>query len=222
QSAAILANFFLAEIVDVSLAGLDELHSPFVELVEIIGSVVEAVPLEAEPTDVFHDGVNVLRLFFFRIGVVKAQIGVAVKFIRETEVEADRFGVADVQIAVGLGRKTGLHAAGVLVRLQIFNDSVANKIRGSGRALVRHVRGSLSGRIGRIHRHYFFIADACGSRLATVWMARSMRCRVTSRPSTARVSNNGGAFLRPHTATRTGWNIWPALIPSSWAAERSA
>ena len=27
------------------------------------------------------------------------------------------------------------------------------------------------------------------------------------------VSNSGGAFLRPQTATRIGWNIGPALIP---------
>ena len=36
--------------------------------------------------------------------------------------------------------------------------------------------------------------------------------RQVSRPSTSSVSNSGGATLRPHTATRMGWNIWPALI----------
>ena len=48
-----------------------------------------------------------------------------------------------------------------------------------------------------------------------------MRSRQVSRPSTSRVANSGGAFLRPHTATRMGWNIWPALMPRALAAERS-
>jgi len=35
-------------------------------------------------------------------------------------------------------------------------------------------------------------------------------------------SLRGGAFLRPHTATRIGWNICPAFTPNSWAAARRA
>ena len=42
-------------------------------------------------------------------------------------------------------------------------------------------------------------------------MARSIRFRQVSRPSTSSVSNKGGAFFLPHTATRMGWNIWPGF-----------
>ena len=49
-----------------------------------------------------------------------------------------------------------------------------------------------------------------------------MRLRQVSRPSTSKVSNSGGASLRPHTATRMGWNIWPALIFNSAAPARKA
>ena len=49
-----------------------------------------------------------------------------------------------------------------------------------------------------------------------------MRARLVSLPSASRVPNSGGAVLRPHTATRMGWNIWPALMPSSSAASRRA
>src|ERR1700751_4242600 len=49
-------------------------------------------------------------------------------------------------------------------------------------------------------------------------VASSILLNVVSLPSTSSVSNNGGAFLRPQTATRIGWNIWPGLIPSSCAA----
>jgi hypothetical protein len=48
------------------------------ELIEIIRSVEEPIlPIEAQPADIGKDGINVLLLFFFRIGVVKAQVGLA-------------------------------------------------------------------------------------------------------------------------------------------------
>ena len=103
-----LADLVGGEVVDVGLAGLDELESPLVELGEVVGGVAEALPLEAKPADVGHDGVDVLLLFFFRIGVVEAQVGLAAELVGETEVDADGLGVADVEVAVGLGRKAGL------------------------------------------------------------------------------------------------------------------
>ena len=36
------------------------------------------------------------------------------------------------------------------------------------------------------------------------------------------VSKSGGAFLRPQTATRMGWNIGPAFSPRRSAAARRA
>jgi hypothetical protein len=45
--------------------------------------------------------------------------------------------VANVQVAVGLGRKAGLHVSIVLVGLNIFDNAVAQEleVRDSGRAL---------------------------------------------------------------------------------------
>src|SRR5271157_5787664 len=57
---------------------------------------------------------------------------------------------------------------------------------------------------------------------AILGIACAIRASVVSRPSTSSVSNNGGAFLRPQTATRMGWNICPAFRPSSCAAARRA
>ena len=53
--------------------------------------------------------------------------------------EADGLGVADVQVAVGLGRKAGLHAAAVLVGLQVFGYTIAKKVGGTrlGRGVLR-------------------------------------------------------------------------------------
>ena len=74
------------------------------------------------------------------IGVVEAQVALAAELGGEAEVEADRLGVADVQVAVGLGREARVHAAAVLVGLQVFEDDVADEI-GTGLAAswtVRH------------------------------------------------------------------------------------
>ena len=56
----------------------------------------------------------------------------AAEFVRETEVQADRLGMTDVQVSVGLGRKARLHAALVLVGLQVFKNDVADEIRRTG------------------------------------------------------------------------------------------
>ena len=78
EGAAVLADFVGGQVADVGLAALDELDGPLVELVEIIGGVEEAVfPVEAEPADVVHDGIDVLLLFLVGIGVVEAQVGLA-------------------------------------------------------------------------------------------------------------------------------------------------
>ena len=50
------------------------------------------------------------------------------KLVGQSEIQADGLGVADVQVAVRLGRKASLHAALIFVRLQIFEDDVANEI----------------------------------------------------------------------------------------------
>ncbi len=111
QRAAVFADLVRGEIVDVGLAVLDQLDRPLVELIEVVGGVVEAIPVKAQPLHVLHDGVDVLGLLLRRIGVVEAQVGMAVEFVGEAEVQTDRLRVADVQVAVGLGRKAGLHAA---------------------------------------------------------------------------------------------------------------
>jgi hypothetical protein len=71
----------------------------------------------------FLDGVDVLLLFLLGVGVVEAQVAGAAVGLRQAEVQADALGVADVQVAVGLGRearadarrvqRTGLVVGGV-------------------------------------------------------------------------------------------------------------
>ncbi len=123
EGAAVLADLVGGEVVDVGLAGLDELESPLVELAEVVGGVAEALPVEAEPADVLLDGIDVLLLFLLGIGVVEAQVGLAAELIGQAEIEADGLGVADVEVAVGLGWKAGLDlGVAVLFGAHILGD----------------------------------------------------------------------------------------------------
>ena len=70
-------------VVDVGLAGADQVLGPGIELLEIVGGVVEVLaPIEAEPAHVALDGVDIFLLFLGRIGVVEAQMAAAAEFLR--------------------------------------------------------------------------------------------------------------------------------------------
>ena len=123
------AYFVGRQIANESVAGLDQLNSPFVKLVEIVGRVEKTVaPVAAEPAGVFDDGVDIFGFFFGRIGVVEAQIALAAELLGQPEIQVDGFCVADVQIAVRLRWKTRVDAPAVLVGLQIIQDDFADEV----------------------------------------------------------------------------------------------
>ncbi len=66
---------------------------------------VGQVGFVAEPLHGVADGVDVFLVFLLGVGVVEAQVAHAAVFLGQLEVEPDALGVADVQVAVGLGRK---------------------------------------------------------------------------------------------------------------------
>jgi hypothetical protein len=65
-----------------------------------------ARPGKAEPAHRIDDRIDVFLLFLLRIGVVEAKVAATTVILRQPEVEADRLGMAEVQIAVRLRRKT--------------------------------------------------------------------------------------------------------------------
>ena len=91
-----------------------------------------AAPIEAEPAHVGHDGVDEFLFFLGRVGVVEAQIAHTAEFLGDAEIQADRLGMADVQIAVGFRRKPRDHALGP-PRRQIVADDVTDEIAGAVR-----------------------------------------------------------------------------------------
>ena len=78
------------------------------------------------PTEAL-DALNEHRVLFCGVGVVKAQIAFAAVFLRDAEVYAQRLYVADVQIAVGLGREAGAHVVEASV-CQIFLHEFLYKV----------------------------------------------------------------------------------------------
>ena len=133
QRAAVRAHLVGAQAVDVRLALLDQLDGELIQPLEVVRRVELGVPREAEPRDVLLDRVDVLDLFLGRVRVVEAQVADAAALGGDPEVEADRLGVADVQIAVRLRRKARRDAAVMPARREILVDDRANEIyRGRG------------------------------------------------------------------------------------------
>ena len=115
-------------VVDVGLAGLDQVFGPVIEPIEIVRRMKEVLaPVEAEPAHVALDGVDIFLLLLGRIGVVEAQVAAPAELLGDAEVEADRLGMADMQVAVRLRRKAGDHR-GVPLGVEIGLDDVADEI----------------------------------------------------------------------------------------------
>ena len=128
QSTAVLANLFRAEAVDVSDTHLDQCLGRLVKLIEIVRRVREPVlPVESEPVHVALDRTHVLLLLLAGVRVIEAQERSTVRLLADTEVQADRHYVADVQITVRLGRKSG-HDLVVLSGLEVLENDLADKI----------------------------------------------------------------------------------------------
>lgn len=101
-----LAYLGFGRTVDVGFALLDELDGEVVNASEVIGRVKHVfAPVEPKPPDVVLDGLDVLRVFGCRVGVVHAQVTLAAEPLRKAEVEADAFRMTDVQVPIRLGWK---------------------------------------------------------------------------------------------------------------------
>jgi hypothetical protein len=128
QGAAPVANVGLGLVVDIGMAVANQGFRPVVEPVEIIRGVKQvASPVVTEPTHIGLNRIDVFLLFPDRIGVVEPQVTAPGKLLRDAEIERDRLGMTDMQVAVRLRRKPR-HDPGVLFGVEIGMDDVANEI----------------------------------------------------------------------------------------------
>ena len=122
------ADLVGARIVDIGLPFAHQMLGPFVEPLEMVGREVQVLaPVVAEPADVGLDGVDERGLFLDRIGVVEAEMAAPAELTGDPEIEHDRLGVADMEVAVGLGREAGDHLVGAPGR-NVLADDGANEI----------------------------------------------------------------------------------------------
>ena len=101
---------------------------PLVELLEIIGCVVEVrSPIEAEPAHVLLNRIDIFLLLLSRIGIIEAKMTTAAELLRDTEIEADRLGVTNVQVSIRLRRKARHHVH-VALGGKISRDDIADEV----------------------------------------------------------------------------------------------
>jgi hypothetical protein len=136
-------------VVDVGEAGDDEVLGPQVQLFEVVAGVEHLGGLEAQPSDVVDDRVDVLGVFGDGVGVVEAQLADAAELARDAEVDADRLRGRCATIGpVG----SGLHPATERAGLVVGAHEVAHEVRG-GRSIGRGGRGGRGGGGGGVaHR----------------------------------------------------------------------
>ena len=110
------AHVFCALLVHIGVAGFDQGLGCAVHEFEVVAGLVwggracglvQLGPVKTQPLHRVDDAIDVFGVFFFRVGVVKAQVADAAIVARQPKVNANALGVPDVQIAVGLGRKAG-------------------------------------------------------------------------------------------------------------------
>ena len=122
--APVVAHLISRLFVHIGATGFDQMLGGAVHEVEIVAGLVGRVvaglaPAEAQPLHRVDDGVDVFGVFFFGVGVVKAQVAHAAVLLGQSEVDANAFGVAHMQIAIGLGRKAGADLGGVWLALGV-------------------------------------------------------------------------------------------------------
>lgn len=90
QRAAVFAHLFRRKIIDVREPFADQRQRRLVHNGEVIRSVQDIeIRSVKQPFHIRDNRIDVLLLFFGRIGIIETQIAFAVILFRETEVEAD-------------------------------------------------------------------------------------------------------------------------------------
>ena len=128
KSPAILFDLVSRQIAYESFSFFDKFNSRFIHLVKIIRCKKESVfPIGPEPLDIRLYRINEFRLFLGGVCIVKSQIELSAILFGKSVIDKYCLGVPDMQIAVGLGRKTGMYLI-IFSLLKILVDYHLDKI----------------------------------------------------------------------------------------------
>src|SRR5260363_109545 len=86
------------------------------------------MPGEPQPAHRIDDCSHIFRAFLFRVGVVQTQMTRAAIVARNPKIQADAFGMPDVQITIGLRRKARCNTLAPFARAPVALDNGANEI----------------------------------------------------------------------------------------------
>jgi len=159
------------------------LNRKIVKRFKIVGGITDfAMPAKAEPFDIVFDGVDKLLALLRWIGVIESEIAVPVVFRSHREIQANRLGMPNVKIAIGLRWKAGVHAPAMFPVLQVMRDERADEIGwrcGSG------VGSAGLGRVIHKFRTLLLLSAGMTGKVATASTDRGMRTSLLM-PSPAR------------------------------------
>ena len=129
DGAPVVADLVLVQAVHVGLAHPDQLDGEAVQPLEVVRGVEQVPPpVEAQPAHVPLNRLDVLQILGLRVGVVVPEVAVAAVLQRQPEVEADRLGVADVEVAVRLRGKARDHPPAVPAGGAVALDHLADEV----------------------------------------------------------------------------------------------
>ena len=130
QCAAIGTHLFGRQRVDVGFALTDQPDGNIVQLLEVIrGKKHLVLPVEPQPSNIVLNGLDVLKIFGGWIGIVESQVADAARsIVCQAKVQADRFRVADMEIAVRFRWKTRNDSAAMFAGFVIGSHNAADKV----------------------------------------------------------------------------------------------
>ena len=98
-----------SQLADIGQPLLNQLYGILVILFKVIGAIEEAVaPVKTQPVDILLNGLNKFHILLGGVGIVHTQVAHTAELLGGAEVDNQGLAVADVQVAVGLRRETGV------------------------------------------------------------------------------------------------------------------
>jgi len=97
------ANFFLRLVVYVSQALVDQDKRPLVQLFKIIRGIEFVSPLKTKPLYIIFYRINVFRIFFYGICIVKTQVGLSTKLSGQAKIQANALAWPMCRYPLGSG-----------------------------------------------------------------------------------------------------------------------
>ena len=126
-STLLLGYHLSALLVNVGASLFDEPYGKVPQLLEIVGGIVNVCPFEAQPLDVLFYVFYIFRVLLHGVRVVEAQVAHAAVFLGQSEVDGNRLGVSNVQVAIRFWWETRLNASAVLAGSQVVNHYLFNE-----------------------------------------------------------------------------------------------